>query len=110
MCRCKRAVNISMGFIFAEIGLNVDKSVGDIFGACMFAFCMGIVRLVYGMKSESINIEKALIISSLFCIVGYFITVFSPYAFLSLIGCGISGLSVAIMWPSVFSLASKELF
>ena len=94
--------------LFAEIGLNVDKSVGDIFGACMFAFCMGIVRLVYGMKSESINIEKALIISSLFCIVGYFITVFSPYAFLSLIGCGISGLSVAIMWPSVFSLAARN--
>ena len=73
----------------------------------MFAFCMGIVRLIYGMKSESINIEKALIISSLFCVFGYIVTVFSPYPFLSLIGCGISGLSVAIMWPSVFSLASK---
>lgn len=93
--------------LFAEVGLNVNKTVGDIFGACMFAFCMGIVRLIYGMKSESINIEKALIISSLFCVFGYIVTVFSPYPFLSLIGCGISGLSVAIMWPSVFSLASK---
>ena len=93
--------------LFAEVGLNVNKTVGDIFGACMFAFCMGIVRLIYGMKSENINIEKALIISSLFCVAGYIITVFSPYPFLSLIGCGISGLSVAIMWPSVFSLASK---
>ena len=93
--------------LFAEVGLNVNKTVGDIFGACMFAFCMGIVRLIYGMKSESINIENALIISSLFCVFGYIVTVFSPYPFLSLIGCGISGLSVAIMWPSVFSLASK---
>ena len=93
--------------LFAEVGLNVNKTVGDIFGACMFAFCMGIVRLIYGMKSESINIEKALIISSLFCVFGYIVTVFSPYPFLSLIGCGISGLSVAIMWPSVFSLAAK---
>ena len=94
--------------LFAEIGLNVDKTFGDLFGACMFAFCMGTVRLIYGMKSESINIEKALIISSLFCILGYFTTVFSPYAFISLIGTAISGLSVAIMWPSVFSLASKN--
>ncbi|MEI0747318.1 MFS transporter [Brachyspira pulli] len=93
--------------LFAEVGLNVNKTVGDIFGACMFVFCMGIVRLIYGMKSESINIEKALIISSLFCVFGYIVTVFSPYPFLSLIGCGISGLSVAIIWPSVFSLASK---
>ena len=80
MCWCKRAVNSSMG----------------------------IVRLIYGMKSESINIEKSLIVSAFFCIIGYFVTVFSPYAFLSLIGCGISGLSVAIMWPSVFSLAAKN--
>ncbi len=94
--------------LFAELGLNVNKNIGDIFGACMFAFCMGIVRLVYGMKSESINIEKALIVSAFFCIIGYFVTVFSPYSFLSLIGCGISGLSVAIMWPSVFSLAAKN--
>ena len=31
----------------------------------------------------------------------------SSFAFLSLIGCAIVGLSVGIMWPSVFSLASK---
>ena len=94
--------------LFAELGLNVNKSIGDIFGACMFAFCMGIVRLIYAMNSEKINIEKALMISSLFCVFGYIVTAFSPYAFLSLIGCGITGLSVAIMWPSVFSLASKS--
>lgn len=95
--------------LFAEVGLNVNKTVGDIFGACMFAFCMGIVRLIYAMNSESINIEKALIISSLLCILGVIIIVFSPYAFLSLIGCCISGLSIVIMWPSVFSLAAKKL-
>ncbi|WP_020003775.1 MFS transporter [Brachyspira innocens] len=93
--------------LFAEAGLNVDKTIGDIFGACMFAFCMGIVRLIYGMNSEKIDIKKALLISSFLCIIGYLITVFSPYAFLSLIGCAVSGLSVAMMWPSVFSLSSK---
>lgn len=93
---------------FAEVGLNVNKSVGDIFGTCMFAFCMGIVRLIYGIKSESIDINKALTVSSVSCMFGYIITVFSPYSFLSLIGCAIVGLSVGIMWPSVFSLASKS--
>mgnify|MGYP000216554393 CR=1 FL=1 len=92
---------------FAEVGLNVNKTVGDLFGACMFAFCMGIVRLIYGMKSENIDINKALTVSSIFCMFGYLIIAFSPIAFLSLIGCTIVGLSVGIMWPSVFSLASK---
>ena len=92
---------------FSEVGLNVNKTVGDLFGACMFAFCMGIVRLIYGMKSENIDINKALTVSSIFCMFGYLIIAFSPIAFLSLIGCAIVGLSVGIMWPSVFSLASK---
>ena len=92
---------------FAEVGLNVNKTVGDLFGACMLAFCMGIVRLIYGMKSENIDINKALTVSSIFCMFGYLIIAFSPIAFLSLIGCAIVGLSVGIMWPSVFSLASK---
>ena len=92
---------------FAEVGLNVNKSVGDIFGTCMFAFCMGAVRLIYGMKSENIDINKALSVTSILCIIGYIIIVFSPFAFLSLIGCAVVGLSVGIMWPSVFSLASK---
>lgn len=92
---------------FAEVGLNVNKSVGDIFGTCMFAFFMGMARLIYGMKSENIDINKALTVSSIFCMFGYLIIAFSPIAFLSLIGCAIVGLSVGIMWPSVFSLASK---
>lgn len=93
--------------LFAELGLNVNKSFGDIFGTSMFAFCMGIVRLIYGFKSEKIDIKKALIVSSIFCFIGYIIIAFSPYALISLIGSALVGLSVAIMWPSVFSLASK---
>ncbi|WP_272897877.1 MFS transporter [Brachyspira catarrhinii] len=92
---------------FAEVGLNVNKSVGDIFGTCMFAFFMGMARLIYGMKSEDIDINKGLSVTAILCIIGYIVIVFSPFAFLSLIGCAIVGLSVGIMWPSVFSLASK---
>ena len=92
---------------FAEVGLNVNKSVGDIFGTCMFAFFMGMARLIYGMKSEDIDINKGLSATAILCIIGYIVIVVSPFAFLSLIGCAIVGLSVGIMWPSVFSLASK---
>jgi MFS family permease len=35
------------------------------------------------------------------------VTVFSPFPLLSLAGCAFCGLSVGIMWPGTFSLASK---
>ena len=37
---------------FAERGLQVSKSVGDLLGPCMFAVCMGIVRVFYAKKAK----------------------------------------------------------
>ena len=34
---------------------------------------------------------------------------FSPYPLLGLIGCGICGLAVGIMWPGTFSMAAAEI-
>ena len=37
------------------------------------------------------------------------LTVFSPIPALSLVGCSLCGLSVGIMWPGVFSIASAKM-
>ena len=39
----------------------------------------------------------------------YFIISLSPYPALGLVGCGICGFSVGIMWPGCFSLASASM-
>jgi fucose permease len=44
--------------------------------------------------------------SSILCILTYLVTVFSPYPLLSLFACSVCGLSVSLMWPGTFSLAS----
>lgn len=89
---------------FAENGLKVSKTVGDLLGPCMFAVMMGLSRTFYGIKGESISLKKFIVGSGAFCVIGYLIASLSPYPVLSLMGCGLCGLSVGIMWPGVFSL------
>lgn len=93
---------------FAQNGLKVSKTAGDLAGACMFAALMGASRMFYGKFAEKIPLKKFILYSSILCIAGYLTAVFSPYAFLSLAACGICGLSVGIMWPGVFSLSSES--
>ncbi len=92
---------------FAETGLNIDKTLGDIFGACFFCAMMGVSRLFYGKSGMKINLKKFMAISCSLCVIGYLMAAFSPIAILGLIGCGICGLSVGIMWPGTFSYAAK---
>ena len=47
--------------------------------------------------------------SGILCIVSYFLISLSPNPALGLIGCGICGLSVGIMWPGTFSMASASM-
>jgi len=108
---CSGAAEQSMSqwaSLFAETGLGVSKSVGDLLGISLFAALMGISRLFYGLKSEKIKLSKFVLYSGILCIISYIITVFSPYPSLSLFGCALCGLSVGIMWPGTFSLASKS--
>lgn len=92
---------------FAEKGLLVSKTMGDLLGPCMFAVLMGISRTFYGMKGEQIPLKKFISYSSLLCVGSYLLAVFAPVPLLSLAGCALCGLSVGIMWPGVFSLAAE---
>lgn len=94
--------------LFAETGLGVSKSLGDLLGLSLFAALMGISRLFYGLKSESLSLSKFILYSALLCIVSYALAVFSKNPLLSLLGCALCGLSVGIMWPGTFSLASRS--
>lgn len=93
---------------FAESGLQVSKTMGDLLGACSFAALMGISRTFYGLAGHKICLKRALIISSLGCVLGYLLAAVSPYPLLSLGGCALCGLSVGLMWPGVTSLSAKE--
>lgn len=93
---------------FAELGLGVDKTVGDLLGPCMFAALMGCSRLFYGKFSDRINLTGFISGSAVLCVCSYLLAVFAPVPLLSLAGCALTGLSVGIMWPGTFSLAAER--
>ena len=93
---------------FAESGLGVSKTMGDLLGPCFFAVLMGTSRVVHAKFGEKISLEKYLSLSAIICILSYLISAFSPIPVLALIGCGICGFSVGAMWPGAFSLASER--
>lgn len=92
---------------FAETGLKVSKTVGDLLGPCMFATLMGLSRVLYAAFSEKIKLTAFIRASCVMCVAGYLIASFAPHPMLALAGCGICGFSVGILWPGVFSLAAK---
>lgn len=94
---------------FAESGLGVSKSVGDILGPCSFALLMGVARVIYAKFSDRLDLQKAIYLSSLVCIAAYLVAALSPNAVISLIGCALCGLSIGIMWPGTYSLAAQKI-
>ena len=94
---------------FAEKGLGVTKTIGDLAGPMTFAILMGSSRAFYGKFGHKIDLDRFMLGSSVLCIFSYLLIATSPVPFLSLVGCGICGLSVGIMWPGTFSKASVAL-
>lgn len=92
---------------FAESGLHISKTAGDLAGPCFFSICMGCSRIFYAKFSEKVDLLTFLIGSGCLCIAAYLLAVFAPTPLLSLIGCGLCGLSVGILWPGTFSIAAK---
>lgn len=94
---------------FAEKGLGVSKTVGDLAGPMAFACLMGISRAFYGKFGDKIELDKFMNISAVLCAVSYLVISLVPSNAVSLIGCAVCGLSVGIMWPGSFSKASASI-
>lgn len=94
---------------FAEMGLGVGKTVGDLAGPMAFAVLMGSARVFYGKFGEHIDLDRFMAGSCLLCILSYLCICLVPSPVIGLIGCAICGLSVGIMWPGSFSKASASI-
>ena len=94
---------------FAERGLGVSKTLGDLAGPMTFAVLMGSARAFYGKFGDRIDLDRFMIGSGILCILSYLMVSLSPSPALSLVGCGICGLSVGIMWPGSFSKAAASI-
>ncbi len=91
---------------FAEMGLHVSKTTGDLAGPMLFALLMGSSRAFYGKYGDRIDLDHFMAGSSILCIIAYLCIALVPNPVIGFIGCALCGLSVGIMWPGVFSKAA----
>lgn len=94
---------------FAEKGLHIQKTVGDLVGPMMFSVLMGLSRLIYGKYGEKLNLDRFMKGSCVLCVALYLCISLVPVPIVGLIGCAICGFSVGIMWPGTFSKASAAI-
>lgn len=94
---------------FAEQGLGVSKTIGDLAGPMSFAVLMGLSRLLYGKFGDRLDLDKFMRMSCLLCIAAYLCISLVPLPAVGLVGCAVCGFSVGIMWPGTFSKASAAV-
>lgn len=94
---------------FAELGLGVGKTVGDLAGPMLFAILMGSARAFYGKYGDRIDLDWFMAGSSILCILSYLCISLVPNPIVGFIGCALCGLSVGIMWPGSFSKATASI-
>lgn len=93
---------------FAESGLKVSKTIGDLAGPCLFAVLMGCSRVVHAKLADKVDLYRYLGFCGILCLISYLLASLSSSAVLSLLGCGLCGISVGAMWPGTFSLAGEK--
>ena len=109
---CSGASEIAMAqwvSYFAEEGLRVSKTMGDLLGACLFAVLMGSMRVFYAKYSTKLNLVKVLKYCSLLCVVSYIVASLVPNPAVALAGCALCGITVALMWPGVLSIGAAVM-
>lgn len=106
---CSGASELSMSqwaSAYTESALNVTKAVGDLAGPCVFAILMGGARMFYAKCSDRVDLTKFMLFSGVLCAICYLLASLSQAPALGLLGCGLCGLSVGILWPGTFSVAT----
>lgn len=94
---------------FAEAGLGITKTLGDLVGPMAFSILMGISRLIYGKYGDKIDLDRFMKYSCVLCVCSYLCIALISVPMIEMIGCAICGFSVGILWPGTFSKASASL-
>src|SRR5699024_7632031 len=94
---------------FAESGLGVSKTVGDLAGPCLFAVLMGCARVIYAKFGDRLNLLNTQILSAGLCVVAYLLAALSPKPLLALCAFGLYVLPPSIVGPGTIHMASCRL-
>ena len=93
---------------FAETSLGLSKATGDLVGVLLFAFFLGIGRLIFGKWGKDEQVWTFMFAGTILTITCYVIAGLSPWPILSLLACIVSGLGVSLLWPGSIVLAHAK--
>lgn len=94
---------------FAEKGLNVSKTVGDLAGPALFSVALGLSRTLYGKFGDKLNLRTSMTASGALCVISYLIMGLAPSPVISFIGMALCGFSVGLLWPGTYSMAGAKI-
>lgn len=89
---------------FAELGLHISKTSGDLVGALLFAVSMACSRMLYGRIGKKIPIRPVMLGGALLMALCYAGVAFIPVPLVKLILCGLCGFFVGVLWPGACSI------
>jgi len=89
---------------YLEQALGIPKPVGDLFGVALFSVMLGLGRTLYAKRGK--NVERVLLFGVLGAVLCYFTAAATPFAWLGLVACALTGLCVSMLWPGGLLVAS----
>jgi len=93
---------------YAQDGLGLSKTAGDLLGPMLFATTMGLSRVAFGSRATVANVRSIMTGTLVACVAAYVLAAFSPFPWLGLVGVGLGGFSVGMLWPGTFTLGSAS--
>lgn len=92
---------------FAESGLKVQKSLGDVIGVGAFALTMFISRVYFANTKKNYDLLKVVLVFASLISVCLILSFAIDNEITSLILLAICGLFIGVMWPGIYSVGGK---
>jgi hypothetical protein len=100
---------VQWGSTYLEEGLGLPKTIGDVFGLCLFAAMLGLARLLYAKKGSGLNLNRLMIWGSAACVVLYVLVALAPSAWVVLVAFGAIGFCSSMFWTGTLIVAGDAL-
>lgn len=92
---------------FIENAIGIDKALGDILGAAMFAILLALTRMGYAKFGKSIT--PILFIGMIGAVACYLLAGLSTNAVVALIACALTGMFTSMLWPGALIFMEEKL-
>ncbi len=91
---------------YLEQALGISKVWGDVFGAALFSFTLGLGRTMYSKHGK--NIGRVLFLGAVGSTLCYLIAAITSVPVIGLFACGFTGFCVSMFWPGSLIVAADR--